>query len=106
MSLADQTNEDFVNCIYVADDGNTYTTSLKRYRQIAGGFTVGVGANGTLPRKFKMRQVHFLNAATGRRVSVPWAEVDAQYTDNALSITIDDTNPWVATGRTGEQQSY
>lgn len=105
MSLADQTDEQFVPVRYQRDDGEIFTARLKKYRQVAGGFEEGT-APSVLPRGFKMREIHFVHPPTGRRTSVPWASIDAQWTDPELTISIDGVADWHATGRSGEKQRY
>lgn len=105
MSLADTDNENFVRVRYQMDDGTVVQKRVKQYRATAGGFEVG-DAPGPAPLGLKMREIHFKQEGTGRRSSVPWATIDAQWMDTTLTISIDGTPNWHATGRTGEQFTY
>lgn len=103
MSLADTTDENFVNAKYHSDNGKEYTVKLKAYRQFAGGFTIGVGADGRIPTGMKMRYLNLITAvAPIRRETLPVASAASAVFTSGADVTVDGILCKV-TGRVGEK---
>lgn len=96
---------------YTADDGKVYTTTVKSNTVALAdaGWTAGIGADGSLPKRFKMRQVHGVDA-TGFRRSITCGTPDAAlYTTPGSTFTLDTddggTVEYTRTGRSGERMT-
>lgn len=105
MSLADTTDENFVRCIYHSDLGKAYTVRLKKYRQVAGGFVEGEGADGRLPQGMKMRYLNLLTTTVPiRRETLPCHQPNAAPYSTTANVLPDGVECKI-TGRVGEKSS-
>lgn len=96
---------------YTADDGKVYTAHIKKntVAQAILGWTAGIGADGSLPKRFRMRQVHGVDATGFRRSVFVGDPTATAYTTPGSVFTLDSddaaTVDYTRTGRTGERQT-
>ena len=88
---------------YETDFGTLFNTSGTFEHMDIGGFGGSVPGGPVLPRRFKMRQLHGVNAAGTRRVSIPVATVDQAGSYIQAGAFTWDGEQFTVTGYTGEK---
>lgn len=92
-------------CVYVTDDLNHLSAHHTQDIITAGSFAPGVGVDGELPSKGRLRQRHLglLDKATGRRCKLPIGTLVALSTyELGATVAYGGIN-WTVTSRNGEK---
>ena len=88
--------------VYISDGAAQYTVVLSENVANEGGFSLGDGAQGPIPKGMHMRMVHFKDDTGVRKRNIPFANATSAYIELTSTFSYDGSN-FAATGRTGEK---